>query len=235
MILFAERAAWYVVRVSGLSAWFMAACSIVLGLMASSRVLGRSLRPNTIIQLHRWSSAAVTTLLAVHVGALFFEGHQEFSANEIFLPMSTEWRTLGMAAGIVSAQATALIVISALFMRRLPRRLWRGIHLLSYGVFVLSTFHGLSVGTDVGQPLVLLVGGLVTWVILVLAGARVALRQSNGTGPAPRTSISETPLAVGPGMSSAPARNTPGTSRSTGIDLPSRALPCDTLMVPPQE
>ncbi len=229
----AESAAWYVVRVSGLTAWFMAGASLGLGVLASSRLM--AWRPATLVGLHRWSSTSAAILVVVHVVALFFEDYAAFSAAEILVPLEVGWRSLGMAAGIVSAYLVGVIVVSSVAMRRLPRRLWRAIHLSSHPVFWLSTYHGLSVGTDVEHAAVTFGGAAVVWSVLVLVGARLALRQSNGGRPAPRTSISETPLTVGPGIRSAPARNSPGTSRSTGMDLPSSAPPWETLIVPPHE
>ena len=68
-----DEAYWYVIRTSGLAAWFGAGMSILLGILAASRIGRRRIRSRSIVLLHRWLSAATISLLFVHVGALFPE------------------------------------------------------------------------------------------------------------------------------------------------------------------
>ena len=44
-----------------------------------------------------------------------------------------------------------VIEVTSLFMRRLPRKVWHGIHLTSYLVFWLVAVHGATAGTDAGN------------------------------------------------------------------------------------
>jgi DMSO/TMAO reductase YedYZ heme-binding membrane subunit len=53
----------------------------------------------------------------------------------------------GPAWSLVAVEATSLAV------RRLPRRVWHGIHLVSYLTFWLTTLHAAFAGTDRSQVL----------------------------------------------------------------------------------
>jgi DMSO/TMAO reductase YedYZ heme-binding membrane subunit len=46
---------------------------------------------------------------------------------------------------LVAVEATSLL------MKRLPRRIWRWIHLSSYAVFLLASLHAAFAGTDSSQ------------------------------------------------------------------------------------
>jgi len=42
---------------------------------------------------------------------------------------------------------------TSLLMKRLPRKVWRGIHLTSFGTFWAATLHSTFAGTDASRPL----------------------------------------------------------------------------------
>jgi DMSO/TMAO reductase YedYZ heme-binding membrane subunit len=85
------------------------------------------------------------------------------------------------------------VEISSLLMRRLPRRVWHGIHLTSYAVFWLATFHLLLAGTDAANP-------IIRWTVsLVMAGVVFLslVRVLNGRGGAKPTRHATTPTRPG--------------------------------------
>ena len=53
-----------------------------------------------------------------------------------------------MAAGVVAMYTLVAVEVSSLAMKRLPRRLWRSIHLAAFASFWLATVHGIAAGTD---------------------------------------------------------------------------------------
>jgi hypothetical protein len=82
------------------------------------------------------------------------------------------------------------IELTSLAMRRLPRRLWRWVHMTSFLLAVSATVHGLTAGTDARHPAVRWgVGlglGLFTTALLVrifLPGLRKAERRSRNASP----------------------------------------------------
>ena len=49
---------------------------------------------------------------------------------------------------MVATWCLVAVELTSLAMRRLPRKLWRGIHLTSYLVFWLASLHAAFAGTD---------------------------------------------------------------------------------------
>ena len=209
-----DEAYWYVIRTSGLAAWFGAGMSILLGILAASRIGRRRIRSRSIVLLHRWLSAATISLLFVHVGALFPETYANFGAGEIFIPFAADWRTNGLAGGIIAMYLMIVVYGTSLAMRWIPRPLWKGVHALSYLVFALATYHAISVGSDVSHTGVVAAGAATIWTFLLGVGVRATYREAaqsaNGLGPPPSTVITDTPADVGPGSNRAGARNMSG-------------------------
>ena len=48
---------WYVNRAAGLVAWVLLAGSLVVGLLLSGKALGKKVRPNWLLDLHRFLGA----------------------------------------------------------------------------------------------------------------------------------------------------------------------------------
>ena len=74
---------------------------------------------------------------------------------------------------VLSFYLLVVIQLSSLMMKRLPRRLWHGIHLLSYVLFAMATVHGVAAGTDHTNLVFLLVTSGVGSVVLFAFVARV--------------------------------------------------------------
>jgi DMSO/TMAO reductase YedYZ heme-binding membrane subunit len=60
---------------------------------------------------------------------------------------------VAVAWGIVGLYLLLAVELTSLVRRRLPRRLWRAVHALSFPLFALATVHGLTAGTDRGNLL----------------------------------------------------------------------------------
>ena len=75
-----------------------------------------------------------------------------------------------------------------MFMRRLPRRLWKGIHLLSYLMLWTGIIHGVQAGTDAGNPIYVWSMAMLSLTVVFLTAYRIlAVRRSRRrtTTPAP--------------------------------------------------
>ena len=68
-------------------------------------------------------------------------------------PFASSWKPGAVALGVVAAWSLVAVELTSLAMRRLPRRIWRGIHLVSYLTFWLTSLHAALAGTDRTQGL----------------------------------------------------------------------------------
>jgi DMSO/TMAO reductase YedYZ heme-binding membrane subunit len=177
--------AWYTARAAGLVAWGLLSASVIWGLLLSTRLLrGRRPTPRWLLDLHRFLGGLAVVFTGVHVGGLVADNYLHFGVADLLVPFASGWRPGAVALGVVSLWLLLAVEITSLLMRRMPRRWWHGIHLTSYGLFWLATFHGILAGTDASQPAFTFAVDVVATVVLALT----AMRALGGGKRRPRTS-----------------------------------------------
>jgi predicted ferric reductase len=144
---------WYVARATGIVAWGLLATSVVWGLLLSTRLAHGRPTPAWLLDLHRFLGGAAVVLTALHLAGLVADTYVHFALADLLVPYASGWKPGPVALGIVSLYLLAAVEGTSLAMRRLPRRLWRAVHLTSYVLFWSATFHFILAGTDAGHPL----------------------------------------------------------------------------------
>ena len=175
---------WFVARSAGVVAWALVTASILWGLALSTRLVRRRGIPAWLLDLHRFLGLLAVVFVAVHVAGLWADSYVSFGWREILVPLASKWRPGAVAWGVVALYLLAAIEGTSLLMRRLPRRLWRAVHLSSFPLFAVSTVHGFQAGTDRAATLVewLALSGatLVTFLVLF----RLSAPKRTGRTPA---------------------------------------------------
>lgn len=157
---------WYVARASGIVAWVMLAIAVIWGILVATRILGRKPRPAWVLDLHRWLGGLSVAFTGVHLVGLVLDDYVEFGMRELFVPFASEWRPAAVAWGVVAFYALIAVQVTSLAMKHLPRRLWKWVHLSSFGLFFAATLHAGMAGSDVTNPLYrIVVGVLVVGVV----------------------------------------------------------------------
>jgi sulfoxide reductase heme-binding subunit YedZ len=181
------QAWWYLARASGYVAWGLVSSSVIAGLLLTTRLTNRRPRPAWILDLHRFLAGTAVIFTALHIGGLVADTYVHFGPADILVPLASHWRPAPVALGIIALYLLGAIEITSLLMRRLPRRLWHGVHLTSYVLFWLATFHLLTAGTDATNPLSRLVVGCVVALVTLLTFLRLSDRPSPRPSSARRT------------------------------------------------
>lgn len=164
---------WYVARSSGIVAWFLLAAAFVWGVLLAGRLLGTRPKPAWMLDLHRWLGGLAVTFTGVHVLGLVADTYVHFGWVEVLVPFGSSWKPWQTAAGVVALWLLVAVEATSLLMRRLGRRSWRRVHLTSFGLFWMATLHGITAGTDAGNP-ALRIGMLGSVTVAVVAvGHRV--------------------------------------------------------------
>ena len=144
---------WYLARASGIVAWVLLTTSTLLGILLSTRLLKPFDRPAWLLDLHRWLSTLTIFGVVLHLAALVADSYVHFGVADLLVPLASSWRPLAVAWGIVAMYLLVVVQVSSLLMKKLPKKLWHGIHLASYAIFVGVSIHSLMAGTDKGVPL----------------------------------------------------------------------------------
>ena len=144
---------WYVTRASGIVAWLMLTASVIWGVILSTKAFPEQRRPAWILDLHRWLGGLAVSFVAIHLIALIADSYVHFTLMDLAVPLASDWKPGAVAFGVIAAWLLVAVELTSLAMRRLPRKVWRAIHLTSYVVFWLTSIHAALAGTDRTQRL----------------------------------------------------------------------------------
>lgn len=148
MIAVTSKLSWYVARSSGIVAWATITASILWGLTLSSRLVRKRGVPAWLLDLHRYLGTLSLVFVVIHLGGLWADNFVYFGWSEMFVPMSSPWKTGAVAWGIVAFYLLAAIQISSWLMRHMKRKIWHAIHLCSIGLWPTATIHTFLAGQD---------------------------------------------------------------------------------------
>lgn len=171
---------WYEARATGYVAWGLVTLSVIAGLLLSTRLTSKKATPAWMLDLHRFLAGAAVAFTGLHVAGLVADTYVHFGVADVLVPFASNWRPGAVALGVVAMYLLAAVEMSSLFMRRLPRRLWRVIHLSSYVLFWAATFHLLTAGTDARNP----ISRLGTVVVIAIVVFLTMVRALGGRGRA---------------------------------------------------
>ncbi len=80
--------------------------------------------------------------------ALVGDNYTHFTAAHLLVPFASAWEPGSVALGVVAFWMLAAVQVTSWMMKKLPKRLWRAVHMLSYVAFVMVTWHAIAAGTD---------------------------------------------------------------------------------------
>ncbi len=146
-----EQIWWYLARSSGIVALVLLLLSLIWGILLATRVLRPGDRPAWLLDLHRWFGSLAVLMTTLHLVGLVLDGYIDIGLAEIFIPGASPYRPLAVAFGILGMYSLIAVQVSSYFRRRLPRVVWRRIHMLSYVMLWASAMHAGMAGTDVGS------------------------------------------------------------------------------------
>lgn len=139
---------WYLTRAAGIVAFVLLWFSVLGGLLQSTGLLARVMRPVTATDLHNaigiWSLYAT----AFHMVVLLWDHDTPFTVAGLLVPFASYYKPLLMTLGLAGAYLTLLATISSYYRSKLGPVVWRRLHLLSLVGFLAALIHGLVAGTD---------------------------------------------------------------------------------------
>lgn len=165
---------WYAARAGGFVAWGLLSASVVWGLLLSTRLRPGRVRPNWLLDLHRFLGGLAVVFTVVHVLTIMADSYTSFGVADVLVPFVSSWNPLATAWGIVSLYVIVAVELTSLLKRHLPTPVWRRIHVLSLPLFATATIHMLTAGTDSSNPLVVWLAAVVSAIVLALTAWQLA-------------------------------------------------------------
>ena len=143
-----EKTWWYLSRSSGIVAMVLLVLSLVWGVLLATRVLKPHDRPAWLLDLHRWLGGMSLVMTGLHLVGLVMDDWIHFGFTDLFVPGASEFKPLAVALGVLSMYVLIAVQVSSYFRKRLSAKVWRSIHVLSYGLIWLAAVHAGMAGTD---------------------------------------------------------------------------------------
>ncbi|HVT76049.1 MAG TPA: ferric reductase-like transmembrane domain-containing protein [Acidimicrobiales bacterium] len=142
------QAWWYLARATGIVAWGLLSASVIWGLLLSTRLVRKRSAPKWLLDLHRFLGGLSVVFLGLHLATIVADSYVHFGRADILVPFASHWKPVPVALGVLAFYCSLAVEATSLLMKRLPRRLWRRVHMASFGGFVLATSHGFTAGAD---------------------------------------------------------------------------------------
>ena len=150
---------WYFARSAGILAYLLLSSSAVLGLVMSARA--RTSWPRFAVEeVHRFLAILTGVFVALHGLTLLLDRVVPLSLAQAIVPFTSTYRPFAVGLGVLSAELLAAVGVSNLLRKKIPHRLWRRIHYLTFAVWLGATAHGLLAGTDRQDPWLVALMGL---------------------------------------------------------------------------
>ena len=133
---------------SGVVATVLIVLALGGGLLFSARATGTRPRPNWWLDLHNYLGGLAFAFSVVHVFAAFHDRLSGIGLLQIFVPMTAKGWTWGITWGVLAMYAFAAVVFTSWPKKRMSRRTWLVVHLVSIPATFLVATHAWMIGTD---------------------------------------------------------------------------------------
>lgn len=137
----------------GLCATGLLTFNFLLGMMLSTaykrsvywKKLPAKIQKVSIDDLHNWTAYIALLAVVLHPVCLLLDPSTKFTIADVFWPVNAPKQANIVMLGTISFYALVVVIITTqkVIKRKISFRLWKNIHLISYGTAFLFLFHGL--------------------------------------------------------------------------------------------
>ncbi len=140
--------AWTLTRVSGVTSYVLLSISVALGALMASAYVPKWLAKALQYGWHGLLSGFALALVGVHVVFTFVDTQYPQTLLGVLIPGLASYAPLALALGTLATYGMITVYGTFAYKNKLPRTVWRTLHLLAYPSFILATVHGLWAGSD---------------------------------------------------------------------------------------
>src|SRR5512146_558961 len=139
---------WYASRATGVVALLLLTAVALVGLMVSRQTRLAGLPRFAVTGLHRNLSLLALSFVFIHVLTAVADGYVSIPLDSAIIPFTSGYERLWLGIGAVSLDLFLAIIITSLIRRRLARRAWYAVHLLSYASWPIAFAHSIGASGD---------------------------------------------------------------------------------------
>ena len=133
----------------------------------------------SLLDLHNWTAYIALLLVCLHPVLLVVDKTSKFTWIDVLFPIHAPHQKILVALGTITFYAVITVIITTqkVVKRKMGFRLWKNIHLISYGTALLFVIHGIFMDPELkdrpidyldGEKLVAEICGLVLLIASVL-------------------------------------------------------------------
>lgn len=149
---YGDKAAWYLVRSSGVVSYLLLAGSTVWGLVLSTQMVRKVLPGALALAMHNALSWLAVFTGGAHALLLLFDRYYSYGLPDVLVPFIGPYRPVWVGLGSVGLYLALLTTLSFRWRQRMGVRRWRLLHRLTFVSYGLVTVHGLLAGSDSALP-----------------------------------------------------------------------------------
>ena len=144
----ASTALWYASRATGITSLVLLSAVVLLGITVNRQGRLPGLPRFAVTGLHRNLSLIAVVFVAVHVVTAVADSYVSISLAAAVIPFVSSYEPFWLGLGAVSLDLLAAVIVTSLVRSRIPRRAWRMVHWLSYGMYPVAVVHSIGSSTD---------------------------------------------------------------------------------------
>lgn len=172
-------------RASGLTAWVFLILTVIWGALISGRLVRGAANRQWLLDLHPYLGSLGLGALVLHVVSAVMDTTVHLTWRNTVVPFTSKWEPFAVGLGVLAIWMLAIVELTSVARRFLPKKTWHSIHLLSYVMAWFITIHAVISGTDMRNRFVSWTG-----IVLVILATTVGIRRYFERPPT-RRSVSE--------------------------------------------
>lgn len=176
-----STALWYSTRASGIVALVLLTLTMILGLITTNRIRARNWPGFAQQEIHRRISMIAMVVVGIHVLTSVLDTYVNISWAAIVVPFTSSYARFWVGVGSIALDLMAAVFVSSILRARMRPSTWRAVHWLAYLCWPVALAHTFGMGTDAGEPWVMVLGTLC--VASVGAALLWRLRATGRRGP----------------------------------------------------
>lgn len=165
---------WFATRATGLTAFVLLTCTVLLGILTSLRITGPAWPRFVTIALHRNISLLTIAFTGLHVLTTVADPYVSISVASVVVPFASAYRRIWLGFGAVAFDLLSAVLITSLLRARIGPRVWRLVHWAGYLCWPVVLVHGMGTGTDGGARWVLAISVASALAVAVAGAWRLA-------------------------------------------------------------
>ena len=142
------KAYWYMARAGGIVSYVLLWLSVVWGLVLSTKITDKLIPAPLAYGLHEFLSLGTILFAAVHALILLGDSYIKFDILHLVMPFSAPYEPFWTGLGTVGFYLSAVLTGSFYLRKQIGQKVWRVLHYLTFGAYLLALIHGVMAGTD---------------------------------------------------------------------------------------